>query len=509
MTSLPRISRAGVAFLAVVGLGACSVGSGSSDSDSKGGANSVRIGLVGGVNTLDPHNTRSAGSDLSVLGSVYSSLVTRKGDGSFVPNAATKWSDEGETKWTFTLDERVVFNDGTKLTAETVKWNFDRVLDKANALRWGPVFGNVASVSVTDPKTVVVTLKKPDAEFLATVATFYLMDSTWAGSHKPAQEAMGSGPYVIEQYAPTGDLSLKANPKYWGTKPTVTSVKYSALGDRSALLSALLAREVDVVSSIAPRDSERFAGNKEVTVRTIPSTRAAFVKFNTTKKPFTDVRVRQALNYAVDKEAIIKALFKGEVPVSNGQILTASYDGFQKDAKPYEQDKAKAKALLAEAGVSNLTVEMDVPSGQYIEGENVAQAVAAQLNEVGVDLKINQLPFSTYMDKFVGKNADMAQSIYLTLAADSTGEQLNYFKNGSPYAYWPDTEFVKLLDRARYESAGKSAPERYTEPVNYMREQAPALFLFAQPASYGMSTKLKWEPRSDGMVFPSDMKLDD
>lgn len=489
---------------------ACSMGpvdNGPVGGDNATSSATVRIGLVGGVNTLDPHNTRSAGSDLSVLGSVYSSLVARQPDGSFAADAATEWADADEMTWTFQLDPDIVFANGNELTAESVKWNFDRVLEPSNGLRWAGVFTNIDHVEAPDETTVKVVLKRPDAEFLATLATFYLLDPEWAQSHDIAGEAMGSGPYELADYTKTGDIQLERKSDYWGEKPAIATVEFGSYSDRSALLAALLADEVDVISGIAPRDSDRFAGNKDAEVRTVGSARSGFLKFNTAKEPFTDVRVRQALNYAVDKQSIIDALFKGQVEPSNGQILTEAYDGYQAKLPAYPYDVKKAKRLLEEAGAVGAEIEVDMPTGTYIEGENVVQAIAAQLEKVGIKVKIQQLPFSTYMDKYVGQNADMAQSIYLSLAADSTGELLNYFKDGSPYAYWADQDFVSLLDTARYDSVGQSASERYAAAVDHMREQAPALFLFAQPASYGVAKNVDWKPRADGLIFPADMAI--
>lgn len=472
-------------------------------------ASTVSIGLKGGVNTLDPHNTRSVGSDLSVIGSIYSSLIRNDGAGKeYKGDLATKWSDEGSLKWTFTLDPDAVFSDGTPVTAEDVVWNIKRVQTPANALRWAPQLDNIAEATAPDKQTVVITLKRPNAELLSTLAMFYILSPKWAETHTPATEAMGSGPYLLEAYTPKGALKLKAKDTYWGNVPAVKSVNYADLGSNDAEINALLAGEVDLITNIGPRDSQRFNGNNEVKVVSFPTARMAMVKFNTVKEPVNNPLVRQALNYAVDKQSIIDSLLLGSVKQANGQVLTESYPGYNPGLQPYAYDEGKAKSLLAEAGYPNgFELEMSVPSGQYIEGENIAQAVSAQLAKVGVTVKITTAPFAAYLDRYVGPNADMAQSMYITQAGDSTGDLLSYFRQGSPYAYFPDQEFATLLDEAKYSTEDKPEPEKYLPALERFREQAPILFLFAQPATFGMAQELQFQPIPTGLNLPAEMSI--
>jgi peptide/nickel transport system substrate-binding protein len=218
--------------------------------------------------------------------------------------------------------------------------------------------------------------------------------------------------------------------------------------------------------------------------------------------------VRQALNYAVDKEGLIAALLEGlDVQPSQGQILTKEYFGFNPDLKPYPYDVDKAKELMDAAGVGNVDVEFDVPSGTYLLGSEIAQAIGGQLEEVGVKAKVTEMPFSVYMDKYL-KQKDLAQMAYITQAwptLDADG-LLTLFESGNQYAYWDNADFSKLLDQARSTLDSNKRLDLYKQATAIMREDAPLIFLFPQPATYATSKKVQWSARPDDWVRVWDMR---
>ncbi|MGO1770028.1 MAG: ABC transporter substrate-binding protein [Microbacterium sp.] len=505
MKTRPLIAAvSGVA--AIVLLAGCSsavTGGGSDGAD----RDTLRIGLSGGVNTLDPHNTASVGSDLSVIGSIYSSLVHRTADGEITADAASSWEQTEPTTWTFELDPDVTFSNGDALTADDVVWNFERVQDPDRALRLQSFFTNVTDVTAEGDTTVTIHTEKPDADLLQSMSFFYLLDPAWAEDNDPSADAMGSGPYELTDYTPKGALSLAARDDYWGEPAAIPTVEYADLGNAEAEVNALQAGEIDLVSSLAPKDMERFEGDDAVTIDALESSRAAFVKFNTRLDPVSDVKVRQALNYAVDKQAIIDSIMRGTVDPSNGQILTENFTGYDPDLEAYPYDPDKARALLADAGYSDgLEIALEYPTDQYVEGEAIVQAVAAQLEEVGVTVKTSTAPFDVWLSKYV-EEGDMAQSIYITQSWQTTSGFLGLFEQSSPYAYWDDDEFTKLLDAARFAETPEKQDAAYAETLAYFREQAPVLFLFPQPAIYGTNAALEWTPSPDGWILPYDMSF--
>ena len=234
------------------------------------------------------------------------------------------------------------------------------------------------------------------------------------------------------------------------------------------------------------------------------SIRAAFVKFNTLVTPVDDVRVRQALNYAVDKQAIIDSILLGTTTQSQGQILTDYFLGFDESLEPYPFDQEKARALLAEAGFADgLSLTIDVPSGTYVEGENISTVIAQQLSEVGVTLELNVIPFATYMERYTETN-ELSQTAYLTQSQMSTDRFLGLFESTSKYAYWNNPDFDAAVSEGRYAEDEASAAAAYERAVGVFREQAPVLLLFPQPKVYAHPDNLEWDLRDDEWILPQD-----
>jgi peptide/nickel transport system substrate-binding protein len=469
----------------------------------------LRVALSSDINTLDPHMTASVGTDLSVISHIYTSLVIRAPDLSLKPAAATSWRVASDTVWRFVLRDGMTFANGERLDARAVKWNVDRVLNPTTRARIRPWFDLVEQVRVVDDQTVEIVTKAPYPALADQLSMFFLLPPDWASKNNPAGQALGSGPYRLREWVRDERVVLDASPNYWGSRPLFQTVIFRAIPEASSRVAALLAGDVDIISGVAPSDFSRIGGNPATAVGATASLRTAMVKFNTLKKPFDDVRVRQALNYAIDKDALTRNLLGNLSSKSNCQVLTSAYFGYNPDLKPYTYDPAKARELLQAAGLgSGFEVEFDMPSGTYLLGDVITQAIAGQLERIGVRSRITEMPFSAYMNKYL-REANMAPMMYLTLAwptVDADG-LLALFEEGNQYAYWNDTPFRNLLvsarsthDRARRLGLYKQATER-------MCQQAPVIFLFPQPATYGIRKTLDWKARPDDWVRAVDVQL--
>lgn len=503
---LTRLAALGTA--SVLLLSSCSDAT-SSPTEPTGAEADRPLRIAQTANTLDPHNTASVGSDLSIIGSVYSSLVRRDAEGEIGPDIAQSWEQVDANTWRFELNPDATFSDGTPLTAETVVWNFERVLDEDAALRLQSFFSNVSEVTATDEHTVDISTEQPDADLLMSLSFFYLLDPEWASQNDPAADAMGSGPYELTSYTPQGPLSLQARDDYWAEPASISTIEYLDLGSADAEVNALQAGEVDLVSGLAPADLDRLGNVEGIQLAPIESSRAAYVKFNTLLEPVDDVTVRQALNHAVDKQAIIDSILRGTVDQSQGQILTENFTGFDEDLEPYAYDPDLARELLAEAGYGDgFELELEYPTNTYVEADAIVQAVAANLEDVGVTVTTSSAPFDTWLSKYVDEG-DMAQSIYITQSWQTTSGFLGLFEQGSPYAYFEDDEYVDLLNQARYASTPEEQAELYSQTLRRFREQAPVLFLFPQPAIYGLASGIAWTPSADGWILPYHISYTD
>ena len=499
---------ASVAAVATLSLAACS----SAATGSGGGSepeSAIAIGLTSGVESIDPHAASTVRSSTGVAAAVYSSLVAIDADQNVLPEAAERWEQIDSTTWRFHLDPDAVFSDGeTPLDAGTVVWNFERLLDPANALSVAGYLKTITGAVKVDDHTVDVTLSGPDVSVFLALAYVRFLDPTWTESHDPNVEAFGSGPYVVESFSPSGDIVLRANENYWGEPPAIDTVTYHVYGDATAEANALIAGEIQLGGDIEPRDVERIAATDGIETVNAASIRAAFLKLNTEVEPTDDVRVRQALNYAVDKQAIIDSILLGTTEQSQNQVLTEYFLGYNDALEPYPYDPDRARELLAEAGhADGLTLTVDVPSGTYVEGENITTAIGQQLAEVGVTLEQNVIPFATYMERYT-ETHELSQTAYLTQSQMSTDRFLGLFETESVYAYWSNPEFDELVLQGRYAETEEEAAAAYEQAVEIMREEAPVLFLFPQPKVYGLSEDLVWDVRDDEWILPQDISLE-
>ncbi|MDR7542784.1 MAG: ABC transporter substrate-binding protein [Armatimonadota bacterium] len=471
-------------------------------------AQTLRIALASDVNTLDPHMTATVGTDLSVISHIYTSLVIRAPDLSLRPAAATSWRVVSDHVWRFTLRDGITFENGERLTAQAVKWNIDRVRAPETRARIRPWFDLVDEVRVIDTRTVDIVTRTPYPALPDQLSMFFLLPPEWALKTSPAAQAMGSGPYRLREWVRDDRIVLEANPAYWGPKPAFQTVIFRAIPEASSRVAALLAGDVDVITGVAPTDFGRISANPATAVGATVSIRSAFVKFNTLRKPLDDVRVRQALNYAVDKDALVRNLLGNLTSKSNCQVLTPAYFGYNPDLRPYPYDPAKARELLQAAGLAGgFEVDYDVPTGVYLLGEVLSQAIAGQLERVGVRPRITEMPFSVYMNKYLPQR-NLAPMSYLTQAwptIDADG-LLSLFEEGNQYAYWNDTTFKNLLASARSTHDRSRRLSLYKQATERMCEQAPVIFLFPQPATYGVRRTLDWKARPDDWVRAMDVQ---
>jgi len=471
----------------------------------------LTIGLTNTINTFDPHMTASVGSDLSLLSHIYPSLVLRAPNMQIVPALATAWENTDDLTWRITLRSGARFTNGENMDAQTVKWNFDRVRDPARNARIRAWFNLITDVRVVSPTELEIKTSAPYPAMIEQLSMFFLLPPKWAEEHQPASETLSGGPYRLTSVKPGESFSLEANPQYWGDKPAFDRVLIRVIPEAASRVAALLAGEVDFVNNIPTTEIRRIQASNSAQADAVPSIRTVFIKLNTEKPPLDNKILRQALNYAIDKQGIIQAIFNDQAAISQCQVLSANYFGFNPNLQPYPYDPDKARALLKQAGgAPSEPITFDVPSGVYLNGEEVVQVVASQLEEIGLKTRIVEMPFSSFMDKYL-KTHELAPLSLLSMAwptIDADG-LLTLFAPGNLYAYWDDADFGKALTEGRSTMDKNQRLAAYEKATRIMCDEAPALFLYTQPATFGVSKRIAWTPRGDDWVRAFDMRLVD
>lgn len=464
------------------------------------------IGLPYAFKTLDPARGGALRVELSLLAAIYSPLTRVDGDGNLQGVVAEKWEQTSDLTWRFTLRDDVTFSDGTPLTAETVKWNLDRYLTIDQPSWIVASVRHISEVSVAAPNVVDVTLTHSDMQLPRRMAALFLLDPTWVANNDPKVEAMGSGPYTLVDYNPEAGATLLRNDSYFGEPPAFKNVRYRVVTDAAARVNGLKAGEIDAAALIDPLDLKQLEENGNLVTGIVPANRVQVLRINTLVEPLADLRVRQALNYAIDKEAITKALFGGKVEPSRDQAITNLYDGYNAEMEAWPYDPERARALLAEAGYPNgLDLEMVFGKGTYVGAEQAAQIVAAQLAEVGIRAKLEIIPAALHAQRLA---SDEQAGLSWDAKADAAGvaaDTLAYFGSGFMHTRGPiDPAFDEALAAAQSATSKEAEIAAVQAATKAAADSAQMVFLWDLPQTFAYNKQVQWNVRSDDWTLATD-----
>lgn len=398
----PGRTRAGLALalmttLLATGCLADESGPSSGEGDPAAGGELV-IGTPADVASLDPVDGGGTVST-AVRNLVYNHLVKYTPDLEVVPDLATEWEAEG-TEWTFQLRQGVTFHDGTPFNADAVKAHFDRLLGPEEPVRAGVYTPFVERVEVVDDHTVRFVTTNPDAFFLSRLAEdagAIPSPTALAEGVDLSQQPVGTGAFRFVEWVPDVQVVVERNDDYWDTPALLDRVVFRPIGEAGARTIALEAGDIHVAAEVPVESLARLEADEGIDLTYRDTTRQLFFGMHNLKEPFDNVRVRLALNLAVDMESIVESLY-GELGTAlNGSVPPAAVGSIQPEEVLY--DPQRARDLLAEAGYPDgLDLTMVGPRGRYLKDFELQQAVAQELAEVGVTVEIESVEFAQYLD---------------------------------------------------------------------------------------------------------------
>ncbi len=248
-----------------------------------------------------------------MVASLYTSLTRVDGEGKLVGVLAKAWSQTAPNVWVFDLRDDIAFANGAKLDAAVVKWNMDRILGIRDASWIVASMRQVQETKALADDKVQFTLRAPDIQFPRRLAGIFFLEPEWTKANNPGVTAMGSGPYKLVSFNPEAGVVLEANEKYAGPQPPFRRVNMRVVVDTAARVNGLKAGEIDAAAVLDVQDLKQLREDPKLVVGVKPTTRVQIIRFNTLVKPMDDVRVRRAINYAINKELITKTLFGGFV----------------------------------------------------------------------------------------------------------------------------------------------------------------------------------------------------
>jgi peptide/nickel transport system substrate-binding protein len=334
----------------------------------------------------------------------------------FTPLLATSWKQVSPTTVEYKLRRGVHFTDGEPFDAKVVAYSIAR-MKRPSFKSPGALFANIVSkVQVVDKYTVRLSSTPASPLLQLYVSRIAMVPPKLIkqkGDDYYSRHPVGTGPYVLSSWVKDDHVTLKANPGYWGGKPKIATVVFRAIPDASTRLAALRSGEADVIEELSP-DGVKQARGAGLDVLVVPSLRVVNIQFNyLTGGPLADVRVRRALNYAVDKQSIVKYILGGYGKVLNGQMASKEYIGFNPTLKPYPYNPAKAKQLLAAAGYTSahpLKMTLYGPEGRYVGDKETVEAIVGYLKKVGVDATAQTMDWGIFLQKVLAK--DVAPANY-------------------------------------------------------------------------------------------------
>lgn len=456
------------------------------------------VGQIAEPKSLDPHAV-TAVNDFRILVNLYDGLVRYKsGTLEVEPSLATGWDISADgTTYTFHLREGVAFHDGTPFNAEAVKFNFDRMLKEDHPFHdTGPFplsffFASVTEVTALDDLTVEFTLAEPYAPFLSNLAypTGLIVSPTAVEEFGAdfGRNPSGTGAFRFEEWQANSRVVVSRDAEYWDGAPPLEAVIFRPITDANTRIAEMLSGGLDVMVEVPPDSLAQFRDDANFEVFEQAGPHLWFLILNTKEGPFASKEIRQAANYAIDKQALVENILQGTAEIAAGPTPPAFAWAYDETLDPYPHDPEKAKQLLQDAGYdgSELTFYVTEGGSGMLDPIAMGTAIQADLKEVGMPVKIETYEWNTFLGKVnpgLEGAADMAEMAWMTNDPDT----LPYLalrseafpdKGGFNSGYYSNPEVDALLDEARTATDQETRADLYKQMQKIVREDAPWVFV--------------------------------
>ena len=453
---------------------------------------------------LDPHVTSSYNS-FQVLENVFDTLVEPDENLEMVPALAESWeiSEDGLT-YTFDMRDGVTWHDGSPVTAGDVVYSFDRW-----ATNNGWRFGTVGSVEAPDDDTVVFTLTAPTPNMLANLGAYKglaIVQEANVESGDITTAPIGTGPFALGAWNTGDSIEIVRNDAYWGGDVALDGVTYRFVPDPTVAITNVQSGEAHWTSNLPPQQVGNLMDSEDVVVQAVPSNDYWYFTLNKAREPFDDLRVSRALAYAIDREAIAQATNFGNATVNQTAIPETS--GWYFDYAPYTRDLEQAQALLEEAGVSDLTIDLMV-SSDHPQSVTAAQVIAANAADIGVNVEIRQLDFSTWLAEQGEGNFDGFLLSWIGNIDPGDFYYAQHHSSGGFNAHsYSNPEVDTLLDQAAAESDREARKALYDQAATLIVDDASYVYLYNPQIIHGMSPDVEgYSARGDAAIRFRDVSL--
>jgi peptide/nickel transport system substrate-binding protein len=437
----------------------------------------LTIGMVLEPPHLDPTAGAAAAIGEVTYDNVFQGLTRIDRDGKVQPSLADSWtiSDDG-TVYTFKLHPGVKFQDGTAFSASDVKYTLDRDRGPGSVNSQKELFAHIKSVDIIDPTTVKITLDHPQGGFLYNMGRGEAVVVSPKSEPTNKEKPVGTGPFKFDHWAKGSEITLVKNPDYWGTPPSLDKVTFRFIPDAAAQTAALLAGDVQAFPNVAPDSLAQIKSDPRLKISVGTTEGETILAINNAKPPFDNLKVRQAISYALDRKEIIDGAQDGYgTPI--GSHFSPADPGYVDLTGVYPHDPAKARELLKEAGFPNgFKATLKLPPTPY--ARDGGQIVAAQLRKVGIDLQIIPVEWAQWLDQVFTKT-DYDLTIVSHVEPNDIGiyaRDKYYFNYHSPKFNAVYAEYDKTADPTkRLELVGQLQKILADDAVNGFLFELPAI----------------------------------
>ena len=495
MENWKKIAVSAVLFLLVASVLSFAGGQGEKAEEVK--EKVLRVAIAASPNTLEPA-TGDTRQSSNVSWSIFDSLVWLNDEAKIVPALAESWTvSEDRTEYIFKLLKGVTFHNGYPFTADDVVFTWERGM--GDDITYREDFKGVKSVEKIDDYTVKFKTEKPNAMM------FLQMNEHWGilskkyheevGESGYMQHPIGTGAFKFVSWTKGDRIILEKNPDYWQKGyPKVDKLIYRPIKEPSTRVAAITRGEIDIIPRVSPEESEKLKSNPDVNLISYPKDRVFYITFNNLTsgkgEPTENKLVRQAMNYAVNTQAITDNIFNGSAEQVAGFIVPGEL-GYDPSIKPYPYDPQKAKELLSEAGYPDgFKMKMAGPSATYINFEQVLQAVVGYLKDVGIEIDLELMESG----KFWGLEAKRElPPLFGDSWSSSMGEawpRLYGSVGGmdASYSSWYDPKLEQMLKEIGQTIDGSERAKLYMKLQKYMHDDPPFIYLY-QPLGFEATRK--------------------
>ena len=452
----------------------------------------------GDISEFDPHMKTSA-NDIRISFNIFDNLVLRHPDGKLHPGLATEWKLQGQTTWAFKIRPGVKWHNGDPFSSADAKFSLERTYDPAAKTRVNTVFLTVDRIEAPDPATLIIHTKKPDPLLPARLAFYggqivpkkYLES---VGPEKFTLTPVGTGPLKYVSWTKDDKVVLDANADYWGGKPDFDRMIMRAVPEMAPRVAALLKGEVDIITQLPPDQAGRVSGNASTRVAGALYAGLYVVAVNSKVAPLNNPLVKQAMALAVDRDVIVKELWRDRGIVPSGPIAKGD-NHFDASLPPLKYDAKEARERLKKAGYKNEEIVFETTSGYMANDKPMAEAVVAMWRDAGLNAKVEVVEYSVRAQKNKDKTfKGVWWSDPTSTLGDPDGMMWRLLSPGGPQDYWRHAEFDELGAAARFSVDEKFRGEAYRKMTRIFLEHFPWIPIVQPYEDYGLQKYVDWTP---------------